>query len=837
MNTGDNNSAKVPYRSFWMGGFEGADHRNSAGLPLDMARASGHLQRLSEDYAAAARLGLGTVRESIGWRLAETAPQTWDLKRAEGMARCAKDHGLQVLWSLMHYGTPPDVSLFDDALIPRFAAFGAEVARKLGPLSDEGPVYSLINEIGFLAWAASETSLIWPYRRAASSSRLEGAEDDEQHPDDKHDTRRSGYAVKRRLVRAALAAMEAIRSIDPRARFLHIEPIVHICAPVGRDELQPLADTIADYQWQVWDLLCGKLEPQLGGCAAALDLIGVNHYHSSQWEAQTEARLNWLPPDARRRSPAALLAQTWQRYGRPLLVAETSHVGEGRAAWLDYIAGAVAEARAQGTPVAGVCLYPLVDRPDWDHASRWHRSGLFDVLPPRGEDSSRPEEDHCHPELEFERVAHPAYLSALTRWQCRLPHTVEPTMPALIVFSHLRWGFVFQRPQHLMVRLARNYRIIFIEEPVQAEGAPAWQRSDPAPGVEVWCPQTPVVAPGFHDDQLPALRALIEQLVADQALNDPLVWFTTPMALPLATSLQASGVVYDCMDELAAFRGAPRQLQQREAALLKVADLVLTGGPSLYEARRGRNPNVHCVPSAVDAVHFAPSRLLGDCAEAQTAAALHADIGHPRIGFFGVIDERIDLELLANAADARPDWQWVMAGPVVKIDPAVLPRRGNLHWLGMQPYAVLPYLAAQWSLCMMPFAINAATRFISPTKTLEYMAAEKPVVSTAVHDVVMLYGDVVRIASTPGAFVDACEKALSERPDAAARRQAAMLTTVWRNSWDSSAAAIAQLLEALPGRQAVLPVDPLGLIATPPPRSGGKQPAALLPVSAAGGAV
>ncbi|HLL13059.1 MAG TPA: amine oxidase, partial [Rubrivivax sp.] len=165
MNTGDNNSAKVPYRSFWMGGFEGADHRNSAGLPLDMARASGHLQRLSEDYAAAARLGLGTVRESIGWRLAETAPQTWDLKRAEGMARCAKDHGLQVLWSLMHYGTPPDVSLFDDALIPRFAAFAAEVARKLGPLSDEGPVYSLINEIGFLAWAASETSLIWPYRR------------------------------------------------------------------------------------------------------------------------------------------------------------------------------------------------------------------------------------------------------------------------------------------------------------------------------------------------------------------------------------------------------------------------------------------------------------------------------------------------------------------------------------------------------------------------------------------------------------------------------------------------------------------------------------------------
>jgi glycosyltransferase involved in cell wall biosynthesis len=302
----------------------------------------------------------------------------------------------------------------------------------------------------------------------------------------------------------------------------------------------------------------------------------------------------------------------------------------------------------------------------------------------------------------------------------------------LIVFSHLRWGFVFQRPQHLLTRLARHFDVYFIEEPVFADAEPALMSATHPDGVEVLTPRTGVVMPGFHDEQMPVLRRLVADFVAARGIADPLVWLYTPMALPLVADLDPLALVYDCMDDLASFKFAPPQLVEREAALMRLADLVLTGGPSLYEARQGRHPNLHCLPSAVDAAHFAASNLDGRSAEAEAARALHAGLGHPRLGFFGVIDERLDLELLAGLADRRPDWQIVMVGPVVKIDPAALPQRPNIRWLGMQRYEALPHLTAQWDVCLLPFALNDATRFISPTKTLEYLAAGKPVVSTPI---------------------------------------------------------------------------------------------------------
>jgi glycosyltransferase involved in cell wall biosynthesis len=368
-------------------------------------------------------------------------------------------------------------------------------------------------------------------------------------------------------------------------------------------------------------------------------------------------------------------------------------------------------------------------------------------------------------------------------------------MPHLIVFSHLRWNFVYQRPQHLLSRLARHYPVLFIEEPVRAPGAPRIERSSPADNVEVLRPCTPVDALGFHDDQLPALQPLVADYLREQGITDYVVWFYTPMALPLLAELRPRAVVYDCMDELAAFKDAPKQLRQREAALLRCAQLVLAGGPSLFEAKKALHRNVLCLPSAVEAQHYAPQFATSKIDLMLKAEQVQGRIPGPRLGFFGVIDERLDTELLAAVADAETDWQVVMVGPVVKIAPERLPQRPNIHWLGQQPYQLLPQLVADWDVCLLPFALNESTRFISPTKTLEYMAAEKPIVSTPVHDVVAMYGDVVRIGRDATSFVEACRWALSETPYKRAERIAEMLATVARFSWDNSARCVHEAIE------------------------------------------
>jgi UDP-galactopyranose mutase len=362
----------------------------------------------------------------------------------------------------------------------------------------------------------------------------------------------------------------------------------------------------------------------------------------------------------------------------------------------------------------------------------------------------------------------------------------------ILVFSHLRWDFVFQRPQHLLSRLARGRRVIFVEEPMHTSGAPHIEASEPCPGVTVLRPRTSDDAAGFCDAQMPLIEPLLREWLQAHDLSNPVVWFYTPMALPLLDVVTPRAVVYDCMDELSAFDFAPTQLLQREAELLRRADLVLTGGPSLYEAKNSRHPNVHCFPSAVDAAHFAPIAGRVD----------DSDIAHPRLGFFGVIDERLNLELIAALAAAEPDWHIVMVGPVVKIDPASLPNASNVHWLGQQPYSALPALVQSWDVCLLPFALNAATRFISPTKTLEYMAAERPVVSTEVRDVVALYGEQVRLAADIPAFIAQCRAALAETAEQRAVRVATMRAAVACTSWNRTVDAMRNLMDAVVGGDA-----------------------------------
>ena len=767
----------TPYRSFWMAGFEGADHLNGHGEALDLVRASGHLEQLDDDYRRLAAMGLETIRESMGWRLCEPgagAPTRFDFTRPLRFAEAAERHGLQVLWTLMHYGRPAGVDVFDADFAERFADFAGAAARALRGRAAGPAVYTPINEIGFMAWAIAETDLIHPHRRGAVGPRPGG------HPD-------LGWDTKRRLVAAALRSIEAIRAEDPSARFLHVEPLVHLGAPRHAPHLVERAREVTGWQWQAWDMLAGRLLPELGGNEAALDLIGVNYYHNCQWEMETGRWLAWHRGDPRRVSFAGLLRKAWKRYDRPLLVAETSHVGSGRAAWLTDIAGEVERARGAGVPVEGICLYPVIDRPDWSNAEHWHHSGLWDIDQAPAVDGPP-----------MKRRLHLGYAKSLRRAQRRLPNRpISGTaMPHLIVFSHLRWNFVFQRPQHLLSRLARHYHVVFLEEPVH-DDAPAWlERTTPLPGVEVLRPHTPVEAGGFHDDQLSVLEPLLAGYLADNDIDDYIVWFYTPMALPLLAGLTPRAVVYDCMDELSAFKDAPRQMRQRETALLKGAQLVLTGGPSLYDAKRSLHPNVLCLPSAVDARHYAAASAAAQAEPMRRAEALQGGIAHPRLGFFGVIDERLDMGLIAELAAADPAWQIVMVGPVVKIDPARLPRPANIHWLGQQPYELLPQLVAGWDVCLMPFALNESTRYISPTKTLEYMAAGKPVVSTGIHDVRAMFSDLVAIAADHGAFVEGCRAALAESAMAGHARAAAMEACVWRYSWDETAEVVHRAIEA-----------------------------------------
>lgn len=360
----------------------------------------------------------------------------------------------------------------------------------------------------------------------------------------------------------------------------------------------------------------------------------------------------------------------------------------------------------------------------------------------------------------------------------------------LVCLSHLRWNFVYQRPQHLLSRCAQERRVFFIEEPV-TEFIDSWwlEMNQQECGVWVGVPHLP----NWVNDELVAAmhQSLIDELFEQYAIVDPVLWYYTPAALTVTQHLPASAIVYDCMDELSAFQGASPALRELEQQLLQQADVVFTGGQSLYEAKQHLHPNIYAYPSSIDTTHFDQARKpIADPIDQQA-------IPHPRIGFYGVIDERMDLELLDGIAQARPDWHLVIIGPVVKIDPALLPQHPNIHYLGGKSYQELPHYLAGWDVAMLPFARNESTRFISPTKTPEYLAAGKPVVSTSIRDVVRPYGEqgFVQIADTVTDFIAATEQALTQgqQPADWLHRVDQFLA---QNSWDQTWASMLQQVDA-----------------------------------------
>ena len=374
------------------------------------------------------------------------------------------------------------------------------------------------------------------------------------------------------------------------------------------------------------------------------------------------------------------------------------------------------------------------------------------------------------------------------------PSVPDSGRPTLLCFSHLRWDFVFQRPQHLMSRFAREMTVVFWEEPVaigpKETAYLKVRQADDFPRVRVVTPHLPEGLDGSKREE--ALSRLLDAHVS--ITSGPLItWYYTPMMLPFSRHLEASAVVYDCMDELSKFRFAPERLLDLEQELIDRADLVFTGGASLYEAKKSRHSSVHCFPSSVDRDHFAKAR------RELPQPADQADLNRPRLGFYGVIDERFDIDLLRQVADMRPDWSFVMVGPVVKIGEDELPRAANIHYLGGKTYEQLPAYLSGWDVALMPFAMNESTQFISPTKTPEYLSGGKPVVSTPVRDVVRTYGHLrgVHIAHDADGFVRCCELALEQSRDQGdwlAEADLLLSATSWETTQARMSGLIAEVL-------------------------------------------
>ena len=374
----------------------------------------------------------------------------------------------------------------------------------------------------------------------------------------------------------------------------------------------------------------------------------------------------------------------------------------------------------------------------------------------------------------------PATTNDMNFNQLQLPENI-------IVFSHLRWDFVYQRPQHLLTRFAADFKVTLIEEPIFDTAGPAFYSITPKENnIEVMVPHMPH---GLSAEEvIQVQKNLLDGYMKGKQLSNYAFWYYTPMALEFSRKYMPEIVIYDCMDELSAFKFAPESLKALEQELLSKADVVFTGGQSLYQAKKNQHANIHPFPSSIEVEHFAKTRKLKSSNSPEEGKPL-------TLGFYGVIDERFDINLIRDMADARPEWQFNLIGPVVKIDPATLPENNNIKYLGPKSYQELPEQMASWDIALIPFMINESTRFISPTKTPEYLAAGLPVISTAIRDVVNPYGikKLVYIGNTAEEFVAAAEQELAKSATAKQSWLKTVDSFLSQNSWSKTYQAMLKL--------------------------------------------
>ena len=345
------------FDSFFLAGFESACHINKTGMRLNMLAATQHDRQVSQDYELLRSFNIRTVRDGTCWPLIERAGG-FDFTSLVPMLEAANRLDMQVIWNAFHYGYPDDLDIFSTAFVDRFARYCRALAQFIHDHTGRVPFYTIINEISFMAWAAGDVGYIHPFGIG------------------------QGMKLKRQLIRAAIAGIEAIWQVNPQARIVQSEPVIHVVAPRDRPDLADLAAAQRAGQFEAWDMIIGQMEPALGGHPQYLDIMGLNYYHANQWE-HPDRRMPWEenPRDDRWVSLDQLLVEVYERYQRPLFIGETSHFGVGRGPWIREIAEEVRQAMSRGVPMEGITIYPIIDRPDWDNLDHWHNSGLWDLVP------------------------------------------------------------------------------------------------------------------------------------------------------------------------------------------------------------------------------------------------------------------------------------------------------------------------------------------------------------------------------------------------------------------------------------------------------------------------
>ena len=376
------------FRSFWMAGFESSCHVNQYGRRLDMIASTQHDRFIDGDYGRLLSFDIQTVRDTVRWHLIERSPGIYDFSSLQGQIEAARRHGIQVIWDLCHYGWPDDLDVFRPEFVDRFARFSRAVTAHLRESTDDVLFFAPVNEISFLAWAAAQVGWFHPHAKGR------------------------GAELKRQLIRTAIASIEAIWSDDPRARTVAVDPLIHVVPPKGKPDVNGMAAAYRASQFEAWDMLAGIQAPELGGHPKYLDIIGVNFYHDNQWEHPGGEKIHWHihPRDPRWVPFNSLLADAYERYRLPIFIAETSHVGVGRAEWIRELTGEMCLALERGVPLEGVCLYPILDRFEWNDPTHWHNSGLWDY--------------DITPDGTFNRVLNIPYAEELRRSQQRIAATL-----------------------------------------------------------------------------------------------------------------------------------------------------------------------------------------------------------------------------------------------------------------------------------------------------------------------------------------------------------------------------------------------------------------------------
>ncbi len=803
-------------------------------------------------------LGVKSLRYALPWHEIELRPGKFDWAMADERVAYCKDLGIDLLMDVMHFGTP--TWLPQAVGDPRFPEALESFTRAIVtwcPFNE--PLVSALFSGDFGFWPPFSRK--WRGYMPVLSRIVQGV---------KRSIAAIRHANPEATV-LLCDAVENFQSRSPdlanEVNLRNLRRFVVLDLLSGRiDHHHPLYAWLTSFGFSELDLAYFRTDPQMP------DVIGLDYYPHSDWQIEmVRGQIKQRRADSPR-GIYGVASDVYNRYGLPMMVTETSIDGPpiAREIWLHTMVEEIKQLRSEGVPLNGLIWWPLFDQIDWDGAlthriGKLHRVGMFTLNrqndgtlkrspTPLGKSYTAMVAAGNEFIGELGEIALPAQpddpqlmplLTDASEWINDRPASVskqngdtnghavaksngtnrikqllnEPAADdaslktsdryGIVVFSHLRWGFVWQRPQQFLSRFARIHPILFVEEPifdVHPGGESRLEFHRVLPTMTVACPHCPPEV--ANNPALPEMlrewtREAIESLNGKGDFDKPLLWYYSPMDAAWSLGhFENRGIVYDCMDELSQFTGAPKALIDNERRLMDAADVMFTGGYELWTKKKAVHPNVHFYGCGVEFEHFNQAQ-----SEETTVPPDIDFLPRPIIGWFGVVDERVDYHLLAEMARLRPEWSFAIVGPVVKVDPNLLPHADNLHWLGARDYQVLPNYCRAFDVCIMAFALNKATEFINPTKALEYLATGKPVVSTPVKDVVRQYSDLVHIAPTAEQLVARIDLLLRD-PDV--DRIEKGLALARKQSWESTVAAMRQNIKtaiAAPTRsKAVKPI-------------------------------